>query len=311
VSGAPWPASTDWSALLAAFEPYVSRTDDAQIPGAAPWFNALRAARAGGGKRVRPLLVFLVARAFRRDPAALHPLAAAVELVHAASLVQDDLPAQDNAATRRGRPTIHRAYGTATAELVSIALVADAFGELVKQWEWPKAKGSLAEAVTLLRATVGPLGMTLGQQLDLTDPRLRNVAPIAEGDEPRTDLVAPMEMIHRLKTGVLFATGAQLAARVSGASEPHAACVIHFARHLGLAYQVQDDLLDLRGDPAATGKAAGKDVGRATFPGVAGVAAAEQEVARLIDAGIAGLAPLGKDGDELVLLARTLIGRAA
>jgi len=250
-----------------------------------------------GGKRMRPLLVHATAHAFAAPPGAADAAAAAVELVHAYSLVHDDLPAMDDDALRRGQPTVHVAYDEATAILAGDALQTLAFSLLA---EAPlDADVRLAMVATLAHAS-GANGMCGGQALDL-----------AATGEDRSIGVADLERLHAMKTGALIRAAVALGGLTAGVDAATRARLDDFADALGLAFQIRDDLLDIEGDSATLGKTAGKDVAqdKATFPALIGVAGSRARLdalaARMHDA----LEPFGHRVAALAALGRRAIER--
>ncbi|MEP7133137.1 MAG: polyprenyl synthetase family protein [Acidobacteriota bacterium] len=248
------------------------------------------------GKRLRPL-VSLAAGALARGPRrAVMPVAVAVELVHAASLVLDDLPSMDDARRRRGRPALHVTWGVATAELASVALLARAFEILAEAPDVPA--GGRARLVLELSRAVGSEGCCGGQAADLAA-------------DPARLTLEELEGIHARKTGALFVAAVRGGAIAGGAPEPDLELLTLFARNLGLAFQITDDLLDLEGDPEAMGKDTLRDVRRANFATVFGVDPARRLVDELLDAAVAALAPFKSRGAELSDLARVVRDRRA
>jgi geranylgeranyl pyrophosphate synthase len=237
--------------------------------------------------------VALAAGDFARAPrAASTPVAVAVELIHAASLVLDDLPSMDDARRRRGRPAIHVVHGTATAELAAVALVARAF-ELLGSAPGlpvrvrPRLSEELAAAVEACCA---------GQAADL------------RADPSRLDLPA-LEAIHARKTGALFVAAVRGGALSGGAREPSLEALTRYARNLGLAFQITDDLLDLEGDEEETGKDRSREGHRANFAVLLGVAASRALVSELLDTAVSALAPLGRRARLLADLATVVRDR--
>jgi farnesyl diphosphate synthase len=255
----------------------------------------------GGGKRLRPTLVYLAGESLGASLSHLDTAAAAVELIHVYSLVHDDLPAMDDDDLRRGRATCHRAYDEATAILVGDALQALAFSVLAED-----ALGTIPPAVrvamirTLARAT-GTSGMAGGQAADLE----------AVG---QTLSVAEIETMHRRKTGALIEGSVVLGALSAGIdSGPEFRALEQFGAEIGLAFQIQDDLLDVEGDPAVLGKSAGADAahGKPTHPSAAGLAASRKRACELRDRAIMALAPLGTRGADLTELAHFVVNRVS
>jgi geranylgeranyl diphosphate synthase type II len=209
---------------------------------------AMRAATLGTGKRMRPLLLMLVARDLGCTSPALLDAACAVELVHAASLILDDLPCMDDAKLRRGLPTVHRQFGEHVAILASVALLSRAFQLLSQAPDIPaQARTRLVGA---LADTVGAQGLVRGQFLDLHGNPQRSLDDIARTNE--------------LKTGVLLGLSVEMAAIIADADERVMQALRSFALSAGQAFQIKDDLLDDAG-AAVTGKDAGQDAGKATF----------------------------------------------
>ena len=233
-------------------------------------------------KQVRAVLVMLCAELCRGSAERAVPAAAAIELVHAASLILDDLPAMDNAPLRRGKRSNHLEFGEATAILAAFGLLNLAYGEI--------ARGYPAALAAQLSATVseavGPTGLIGGQALDLeaTDHAITFEA---------------LERIHRGKTGALFVGAAICGARVAGAGAEPAAALTAYAKNLGLAFQIVDDLLDVSGTTADTGKAVRADARKTTFVSFSGVDGARQLAAELCDTADRALAPFGVKADRL------------
>ncbi|MCS0629415.1 polyprenyl synthetase family protein [Telluria mixta] len=225
--------------------------------------SAMRAAALGAGKRMRPLLVMLVARDLGCTSPALVDVACAVELVHAASLILDDMPCMDNALLRRGRPTIHVQFGEDVTILAAIALLSRAFGILAAAQDVPPAVR--ARLVARLAETVGTQGLVQGQFLDL------------RGNRGTEDDIA---VTNELKTGVLLGVAVDMAAIIAQAGDTVAASLRAFALAAGHAFQLRDDFLDVAGnDSAVTGKDTGKDVAKATLINAVGQDEARRRLA--------------------------------
>ncbi|WP_140908344.1 polyprenyl synthetase family protein [Cognatiluteimonas lumbrici] len=256
---------------------------------------AMRHAALDGGKRMRPLLVYATGTAFGCGEEALDHAAAAVELVHAYSLVHDDLPAMDDDDLRRGKPTVHVAFDEATAILVGDALQSLAF-ELLAAAPLP-ATARVAMLAELARAA-GVHGMCGGQALDID----------ATGRAIDADA---LQRLHVLKTGALLRAAVRLGAIAAGVDAPARARLDDYADALGLAFQVRDDLLDVEGDSATLGKTAGRDAARdkATFPALLGVDAAHARLQTLSAAMDAALSGFGPRADGLRRLARLAVER--
>jgi farnesyl diphosphate synthase len=231
--------------------------------------EAMRYAVLGGGKRLRPFLVAATGALFDVPERAATRAGAAVELIHAYSLVHDDLPAMDDAALRRGRPSCHRAFDEATAILAGDALQALAFEVLARDGYGADAAQRCALLQGLARAA-GPLGMCGGQMIDLLAER-------------RTLSLAEVRELQALKTGAIIAFCCEAGAVLGRAAAEERAALAAYAADLGLAFQIRDDLLDLEGDSAVTGKDAGRDseVGKATFVRLLGEEGARAKLAEL------------------------------
>jgi geranylgeranyl pyrophosphate synthase len=248
------------------------------------------------GKRFRPLLTLLTAEAFGAPYAMALDVACAMEMVHAASLVLDDLPSMDDARLRRGRPTTHRVYGEADAILASVGLLTRAFGVIAA------AEGLSAEdrsdLVASLAEAVGFSGLVAGQALDL-----------AERNRPRT--VAELDALNHQKTGVLMMAAAEAGARIGGASEAARRELGEFARRIGLAFQIRDDLIDVEDGGDHVGKDVGKDAGMTTVVSALGPRAAVAAIEAHLGEADAALARAGCDS-RLGVFARSLFaGRKA
>ncbi|MCO7241760.1 MAG: (2E,6E)-farnesyl diphosphate synthase [Halomonas meridiana] len=247
-----------------------------------------------GGKRLRPLLVYLAGQALGASDDALDAPAAAIELIHAYSLIHDDLPAMDDDDLRRGQPTVHKAFDEATAILAGDALQALAF-EVLASRPHPR----LGQLVTTLAVASGRDGMVAGQALDLA----------AVGGHPDAEAMAHM---HAHKTGALIVAAVRLGGLVAvEEDDPRLAALIRYARAIGLAFQIHDDILDVTGDTATLGKISGADAARAkpTYPSLLGLEGAQRKANTLIDEAIAALAPLGEQAAPLADLAHYMIER--
>ncbi len=259
--------------------------------------EAIRYALLAPGKRLRPLLVLAAARCCGGDPLQALPVACAVEMIHAYSLVHDDLPAMDDDDLRRGRPTVHVQYDEATAILVGDALIPLAFETISRHVHPPgRALGCVRE----LAIAAGACNLVGGQADDLR----------AE-TEPPADPLQRVEEIHLRKTAALLAVSLRLGGVVAGAAPAQCESLEKYGRHLGLAFQITDDLLDFSGDPTTMGKRAAKDGarGKLTYPALLGVEAS-RELARFnTEQAIAALDSLGIPAGGLVALARSVAGR--
>ena len=259
--------------------------------------EAMRYAVLGGGKRIRPRLVYATGRLVGAAPAAVDAPAAAVELLHAYSLVHDDLPAMDDDALRRGRPTAHVCYDEATAILVGDALQALAFETLARG---DAAARVAVHQVALLAEAAGAGGMVGGQALDM------------EGETRRFSL-AEVERMHRGKTGALIRAAVMMGAAAGSPTADEAAALDRFAGDVGLAFQIRDDVLDATRRTAALGKPQGADArrGKSTYVSVLGVDAARAAAAERLRSALGALAVFGDRGCELAALARCLAERSS
>lgn len=255
-----------------------------------------RYAALGGGKRLRPALTLMCARATGAADSAALPAAAAVELVHAFSLVHDDLPCMDDDDLRRGRPTLHVHAGEAAALLAGDAMLNAAYWMLAKRVEDPHTSALLIAELTDATAR-----MIDGQTLD----------SLGGFDAGLSDDESRLRLIHRWKTGALMRAACRMGAISAGADRAAIDAVTKYAEAVGLMFQVVDDLIDVEQSTEQAGKRTGKDAdaGKLTFPGVVGVEASRAEVANLLEASLAALGPLGGRGRDLSDVARVLASR--
>lgn len=293
----------DFSSRLAAWQRRIEVALESQLPDPATHprrlHEALRYSVLGGGKRVRPVLVYATAATLGLSETLVDGAACAVEFIHAYSLVHDDLPAMDNDDMRRGRPACHKAYDEATAILVGDALQVLAFQVLAAGPGLPDAPGRRLELIRLLAAASGTAGMAGGQALDLA----------AQG---RILTVEQIEDMHARKTGALIRASVLMAAAC--ADDAGASCagpLDRFATAVGLAFQIEDDLLDVEGDPTLLGKATGVDRRNAkpTHPAVVGVDASRRRAQSLHCTALEALAVLGDSAEPLREVSHWLLGR--
>jgi len=250
--------------------------------------EAIRYSVLNGGKRLRPIIALASAGALGHDRAKVVKSACSVEYVHCCSLVLDDLPSMDDAMTRRGQPTTHRAFGVATGILAADGLLMHAFKLVADNGVDVGADGpGVAKAVRDLATAVGSYGMVGGQHVDLEVAGRRSV-----DDET-------LEYIQTRKTGTLFVVAATLGGTLLGAAPEGLEGLRQYAGNLGLAYQITDDILDAEGDAEEVGKDIGKDVDKPTFVTVHGVEAARESAGLLISRARGALSAL--DGDTAML----------
>lgn len=263
------------------------------IDAPAALLDAMRYSLFAGGKRLRPLLVFATLESLGRPYGDGFPLAAAIEMVHTYSLIHDDLPAMDDDDLRRGRPTNHRVFGEARAILAGDALQAHAFWVLGTLVEHGVAAEVVVRLVRGLSEAAGPIGMVGGQVLDLS----------ATGREPIA--LEALEAMHRMKTGALIAFSVEGAAILAGAEASLSAALRRYAERIGLAFQVQDDILDVTGDAGTLGKTPHRDeaLGKATYPALIGLAESIRRRDQLVESAKAALEAVGLADSELAALA--------
>jgi geranylgeranyl diphosphate synthase type II len=244
-------------------------------------------------KRVRPVLTLLSAELCGGTASKALAAACAVEMIHASSLMLDDLPSMDNAPLRRGRPANHLEFGEAITILASFGLLNLAFATVARGYD-PLAASRLT---TLLADAVGPAGLIGGQAADL-------LATEQDIDFHR------LERIHRGKTGALFSAAATAGAITAAAPGDAITSLAAFAKNLGLAFQIVDDLLDVTGDPSETGKAIRADAKKTTFVSFSGVSGARQLAMELCETADRALAPFGRRADRLRELSAFVAGRS-
>jgi farnesyl diphosphate synthase len=290
---AAWMKSVqaEMEAALAAFRPADSRTP-------AALHGAMRYAALDGGKRVRPLLVFAAGALFDADREILTRAAAAVEMIHAYSLVHDDMPCMDDDALRRSKPTVHVKYDEATALLVGDALQAQAFLVLA---EGSGDAARKVDMIGLLARASGSLGMCGGQAIDLSSVGV-------------TLSLAELEQMHALKTGALLRASVLLGAMSGKAlSAPEVAALDDYAKAIGLAFQVVDDVLDATADSVTLGKTAGKDAAdnKPTYVSILGLEESRNLAEKLRNDAHRALIPFGGQAQRLRELADLIVQRKA
>ena len=265
-------------------------------PTFAPLEAAMRHAVLAGGKRLRPLLVYAAGRACGAVEEKLDAAAVAVELLHAFSLVHDDLPAMDDDSLRRGLPTVHVAFDEATAILAGDALQSLAFSVLADMRSSAEIRIALVDE---LAGASGAWGMCGGQAMDMA----------ATG---KTLALDALERLHSLKTGALIRAAVRMGALAAEAPAAVVERLDGYSQDLGLAFQIRDDILDVVGDDSQLGKTAGKDEaqGKSTYPALLGLPAAQARLLALQDAMQVALQPFGPSADALRSLANYAIARS-
>jgi geranylgeranyl diphosphate synthase type II len=290
----------DLAAYLARNAARIDRALDTYLPSVAQGgrlAEAMRYSVTAGGKRLRPHLCLAAAEAVGGNPEAALPAACALEMIHTYSLIHDDLPAMDNDDLRRGRPTCHIAFDEATAILAGDALLTLAFETAAAHAGEPALS---AQVVALLAQAAGPGGMVGGQMLDM----------LAEG---RTLGLAELEHLHRLKTGALIEAALACGGLCGGGAPRRVDALRDYGRTIGLAFQVADDILNVEGDPAVMGKAAGTDRERrkSCYPALLGLDQSREFADNLMRQAIATLADFDSGADPLRAIARYVVERRA
>jgi farnesyl diphosphate synthase len=260
-------------------------------------FEAMRHAAVGGGKRLRPLLTVAASKLFGIDEEQALRVASAIEAIHVYSLIHDDLPSMDDDDLRRGKPTVHKAFGEATAVLAGDSLHALAF-EILAHEATHKDSNVRSDLVLELSRASGPNGMAGGQMMDL----------LAEGQQ--LDLPA-VTRLQQLKTGALIEYAVEAPCIMIRLARDARTPYRGYARNVGLAFQITDDLIDHSGNEAAAGKRTGKDAkaGKATFVSLLGPDRARQQARLLVEQGIDHLSDHGEEADMLRAIARFAIER--
>jgi farnesyl diphosphate synthase len=275
------------------FDTLLTVPDDAR----ARLFEAMRHAAIGGGKRLRPLLVVATAELFNVSREAALRVGAAIEAIHVYSLIHDDLPCMDDDDMRRGKPTVHRAFDEATAVLAGDSLHALAF-EILASAQTHADPFLRSELIAALALASGPDGMAGGQMMDL------------EAEKATFDLPT-VTRLQALKTGALIAASVEMGAILGHVPAEGRTHLRGYARDVGLAFQIVDDIMDVEGDAALAGKALGKDAaaGKATFVSLMGLDRAKQQAEMLVEQSISHLAAYGAEADLLRAIARYVLER--
>ena len=251
-----------------------------------------------GGKRLRPILCLAALEACGGDMAPAMPVACALELIHTYSLIHDDLPAMDNDDFRRGKPTSHKAFGEAVAILAGDALLTEAFVLLSRAEKVRLAAERRLAVIQEIAHAAGIAGMVGGQALDI---RAEKIAPDFEG---LTD-------IHRLKTGALIVAAVRSGAILAGASENRIQALGAYGSHIGIAFQIADDILNVEGDSQLMGKKTGSDaaLGKVTYPSLWGLDTAKAKLKDHIQAAVAAIAAFDSRALPLRVIARYIMER--
>jgi farnesyl diphosphate synthase len=293
-------SETDFLIWVKEKQAHIEMVLDEALPGetTAPesLHEAMRYSLLGGGKRVRALLCYAAAELCATNTEVTDAAACAVEMIHAYSLVHDDMPCMDNDDLRRGKPSCHKQYDDATALLVGDALQSLAFDILSTPTLCENANQQVSMLNILAKAS-GSLGMAGGQAMDL-----------AAIGKPLTQ--NELETMHKLKTGALIQAAALLGA--SGGTREQMSAMISYAEHIGLAFQVVDDILDVEADTSTLGKTAGKDAtsNKPTYVTILGLDLAKKLADQLYEAAILALAPFGEDAKRLRELAGFILHRS-
>jgi geranylgeranyl diphosphate synthase type II len=266
------------------FEPYPT-----------PLVEAMRYSLEAGGKRLRPILCIAAAEVVGGSETEVMDAACALELVHTYSLIHDDLPAMDDDGFRRGKPTCHKVFGEATAILAGDALLTAAFEVLARV---SCQRSSYPQVIHLIARAAGASGMVQGQMMDLAS-------------EEKAVSWEDLKILHRLKTGALIEASLQAGAILGGGSSQQVAAVRSYGAHVGLAFQVADDVLDVEGDSRLTGKPVGSDEKhlKATVPSLLGLETAKVHARDLVDHALEELSIFGSKGNVLATLARYIVER--
>ena len=250
-----------------------------------------------GGKRLRPVIMMMTAKMCGKSPELVLPFAVAIEMIHTYSLIHDDLPAMDNDDLRRGRPTNHKVYGEAMAILAGDALLTKAFETAASFRDETVSKERVLRAISILAMASGDNGMIGGQVVDI---------------ESRNEDEKLLKYLHSLKTGALIRASGVIGAILAGATDEEIKAVDSFCDNLGIAFQIQDDILDVTGTEAELGKPIGSDAenDKSTYVTLFGIEKAEKLAGEYTQKAIASLENFSENS-ELVALAKRLMGRKA
>lgn len=259
--------------------------------------EAMRYSTIDGGKRVRPILALAASEAVGGTVESALPAACAIECIHAFSLIHDDLPCMDDDDYRRGRPTSHKMFGEAMALLAGDALFSYAF-ELIPQTPPNVPRDTVLEVIGLVAAAAGTEGMVGGQVMDM----------LAQGRRPE---LSEIEQIHRRKTGALLETSVVVGGMLGGGTKEQVEALSTYGRNIGLAFQIADDILDIRGDAAKLGKPIGSDqkLDKATYPSAIGIEKSEELASKAVADAVNVLSQFGYAAEPLRLIARFIVER--
>lgn len=260
--------------------------------------NAMRYSVFAGGKRIRPILCLAAAEACGGDMAPAMPVACALELIHTYSLIHDDLPAMDNDDFRRGKPTSHKVFGEALAILAGDALLTEAFVLLSRAEKVRLAAEKRLAVIQEIANAAGVAGMVGGQALDI---RTGKNSPDFEG----------LQCIHRLKTGALIAVAVKAGAILAGANDDKIQSLNVYGSHLGIAFQIADDILNVEGDSRLMGKQTGSDVasGKVTYPTLLGLENAKTKLVEHVESAVAAIETFDSRALPLRVIARYIMER--
>jgi geranylgeranyl diphosphate synthase type II len=260
--------------------------------------DSMRYSLNAGGKRLRPILSIASTEAVGGNASHVMQLACAIEMIHTYSLIHDDLPAMDNDDLRRGKPTSHIRFDEATAILTGDALLTLAFEVLTSQTGASSDPAIPLELIKMLAQAAGCRGMIAGQMGDI----------LSEGKELT---LHELKSIHRLKTGALIEASVCAGAIFGNGKEEQVNQLRRYAEHIGLAFQIMDDILNVKGDPALLGKAVGSDAkrGKSTYPAIIGIKDSEKEASLLIQSGLRAIRSFDKKADPLRAIGKYIIER--
>ena len=250
-----------------------------------------------GGKRLRPVIMMMTAKMCGKSPEVVLPFAAAIEMIHTYSLIHDDLPSMDNDDLRRGKPTNHKVFGEAMAILAGDALLTKAFEVAAGFDDESVAKDRVLKAIRVLATAAGDNGMVGGQVVDI---------------ESRNEDAELLKYLHSLKTGALIRASGMIGAILAGAGDEEVKAVESFCSNLGIAFQIQDDILDVTGSEEELGKPIGSDAenNKSTYVTLFGIEKAEQMAEEYTNKAIESLS-IFENNKELVELSKKLMGRKA